>query len=110
MCNSSKVSDDWVVKGFHVHIGGTELNVFPDHQGGIGFRQVFASAKPKNVARAVSIARQKCLSDPAVRDAWIRVLETASTFMLDYPGILGQRANGRMLEFKFLVLAIKREA
>src|SRR5207249_6707125 len=41
MCQASKVTDDWVVKGCHIHIGAVELVVFPDHRGGVGFKPFF---------------------------------------------------------------------
>ncbi len=35
-------------------------------------------------------------------------VERAILYMLQYEGVLRNLANGRMLEFKFLILALKR--
>ena len=47
MCQASRVSTDWVVKGCHIHIGAVELRVFPDDKGSVGFKPFFA-VKPRD--------------------------------------------------------------
>jgi hypothetical protein len=108
MCEPSKVSDDWVTKGCHIHVDGVELAVFCDHKGGIGFRAVFSSTTSAQADAAVKKAIEECLPDPEIRKAWIVKLRAAKAFMLGYTGGLSQLANGRMFEFKMLEVAIQR--
>jgi hypothetical protein len=110
MCQASKVTDDWVVKGCHIHIGAVELVVFPDHKGGVGFKPFF-TVTPKNekaVAKALKTAEEECLRDTQVRTHWIRSLNQAMSYMFSFDGEPSPLANGRMLEFKFLIIALER--
>jgi hypothetical protein len=110
MCQASKVTNDWVVKGCHIHIGPVELRVFPDHLGGVGFRSFFAVTKEKKrqVAAAIKTATDNCLKDSAVRERWIRSIRQAIRYMLSFDGEPSSLANGRMLEFKFLIIALEQ--
>lgn len=108
MCEPSKVTDDWVTKGCHIHVDGIELNIFTNHTGGIGFRSVFSSSRPEQVASAIKVAYRDCLSDPFTRNRWIQRLDMARVFMLDYPGQMRDLANGRMFDFKMIRVAIER--
>lgn len=108
MCEPSKVTDDWVTKGCHIHVDGVELNIYTNNTGGIDFRPVFSSTAPHRLNRAMKIAYEECLPDPFMRKRWIQRLEMARVFMLSYPGELHSLANGRMLEFKFIRIAIAR--
>lgn len=108
MCETSKLSDDWVVKGCHIHVNGVELAMFSDHLGGLGFKPVFASSAPDRVKAALRAVRTVCLPDLVVRTRWITRLSMARAFMLDYQGNLASQANGRMFEFKMIQIAIQR--
>ncbi len=108
MCQASVVADDWVVKGCHIHVEDVELSVSPDHLGGVVFQACFSSTSPRKLAKAIKIAQQTCLPNAEVRKRWIRDVERAILYMLQYEGVLRNLANGRMLEFKFLILALKR--
>jgi hypothetical protein len=108
MCEPSKVTDDWVIKGCHIHVNGVELNIYTNCTGRIDFRPVFTSTPEEHVKEAIKAAFDDCLTDPDVRTRWIQRLEMARIFMLDYPGGLRSLANGRMLEFKFIRIAIER--
>ncbi len=110
MCQASKVTSDWVVKGCHIHIGAIELVIFPDHTGGLGFKPFFAvtARNEEAVAIALKTAEEKCLPDPQVRKRWIRSLDQAMTYMLSFDGEPSTLANGRMLEFRFLIIALER--
>jgi hypothetical protein len=108
MCEPSKVTDDWVIKGCHIHVNGIELNVYTDHLARIDFRPVFSSTSPDDLRAAVKAAYEDCLADGAVRQRWMTRLDMARIFMLNYRGRLYPKANGRMLEFKFLRIAIAR--
>jgi hypothetical protein len=109
VCKPSAVTVDWVKKGCHIHVHGVELTVAPDHQGGVIFRPYFSTTPVAQATRALKTAREDCLSNPAWRERWIRDIEHARD---DYmPGVEGAHkswANGRMLEFTFLILALKR--
>ncbi len=110
MCQASIVADDWVVKGCHIHIGATELVVYPNHLGGVNFKPFF-TVKQSNkhvVGAALKTAREQCINDPDVRKSWIRSLKQAIRCMLSFDGELKKLANGRMLEFKFLIVALER--
>lgn len=110
MCRASKVTGDWVVKGCHIHIGPIELVVFPDHEGGFGFKPFF-KVTPQNkkaVDEAIKAVQEECVPDPQVRKRWIRSLNQAMNYMLSFDDEPSALANGRMLEFKFLILALER--
>ncbi len=108
MCNPSIVAEDWVIKGCHIHVDGVELSVAPDHLSGIVFQAVFSSTPTAKLLKAIKTAKEICLPDKRVRARWIRDTERAKRYMLSYEGHLQSLANGRMLEFTFLVLALKR--
>ncbi len=108
MCQPSKVTDDWVTKGCHIHVNGVELNIYTNHLGGIDFRPVFSASPPDRVKQAIKTAYEKCLPEPGIRKRWIQRLEMARVFMLNYPGELASLANGRMFDFKLIRIAIER--
>lgn len=110
MCQASKVADDWVVKGCHIHIGSVELRVFPNHLAGVGFAPFFrVTAKNRNdVAAAVKTATEKCLNNPDIRQHWIDALTRATRAMMSFRGQPRSLANGRVIEFKFLRIALER--
>jgi hypothetical protein len=110
MCQPSKMADDWVIKGCHVHVNGVELAVVSDHKGSVSFRAVFSGAPDNKVRAAIKIATEKCLADAKTRKDWAASLDRARVFMLEYPAghDLASLANGRMFEFKMLKLAIER--
>jgi hypothetical protein len=108
MCRASVVTDDWVVKGCHIHVDGVELAVRPDHLGGVTFKKVFASTPDDVADAAIRRARRDCLPDPAVRDRWRRDLGRAMEYVRTYHGELAELANGRQLEFRFLIVALDR--
>jgi hypothetical protein len=109
MCEASKVTQDWVVKGCHIHIGAVDIGVFPNHKRGLGFKSVFAvtAKNGEAVAGALKLA-EECLLDPDVRRSWVGSLRRATRFMMSVEGVLSELARGRMLEFKFLIIALER--
>jgi len=108
MCEPSKVTDDWVTKGCHIHINGVELNVYTDHLARVEFRAVFSSTPADVLTAAIKSAFEDCLRNPFVRRRWMQRLDMARILMLNYQGKMHPKANGRMLEFKFLRIAIER--
>lgn len=109
MCNSSKVYEDWVVKGFHIHVKGVELGVYPDHNGKIGFKSVFANTSQTKLDKAIRHANEQCLPDPDVRKKWYQMVNSARTHLSTYRGKLQTKARGRLLEFTFILIALERE-
>lgn len=109
MCDPSVVSDDWVTKGCHIHIGGVELKVISNHHGKIVFKGFFAATTEAEFNWAREIAFEECLPSSDIRQKWLKRLESARVFMNDFRSSnikLENKANGRMLEFKFLRFAI----
>jgi hypothetical protein len=106
-CRPSVISDDWVSKGFHLHVEHVELAVRPGHRPGmIVFRSCFASALPQDVDAAERIVRGQCLADPAVRAHWCRAIDRAIVYLQGYDGELAELANGRRAELSFLKRAL----
>jgi hypothetical protein len=108
VCESSKISDDWVIKGCHIHVDGIELRIFTNHAGGFGFAPVFSSTNERAVQRALKTAYEICLPDRDTRERWITRLDMATAYVLGYPGELASLANGRMFDFKMLKIALER--
>jgi len=107
MCRPSKISEDWIVKGFHIHIDGIELAVHPDHQGGVTFKKVFASTTDAQEKLAVRRA-EECLQDVEERRRWYRDVERARRYLCRDAGALTELALGRGAEFTFLLAALRR--
>ena len=107
ICRPSVISDDWVVKGFHLHVHGIELAVRPGHQRGlIVFRSVFSSPTDAQVAGAAAVVAEKCLADREIRAQWRHTIDGAIDFLDGYNGELGDLANGRKAELNFLKRAL----
>src|SRR5690348_14064384 len=78
VCDPSKISQDWVEKGFHIHVDGVELTVSPDHLGGVMFQVWFSSTPTEDAARAIKTAKDDCLPNWDVRLRWIRDAQRAT--------------------------------
>jgi hypothetical protein len=103
MCHPSVISGDWVVKGFHLHVGEVEIGVRPGHRKGmIALRSVFSAAPGTAVGAAAKIVREQCLADPAVRTQWCDTIDRAIRYLDGYRGELEELANGRKAELTFL--------
>jgi hypothetical protein len=108
MCEPSTVADDWIVKGFHLHIGRVELALRPDHRGGVVFRPVFSAHARAVVEDAMRTATRECLTDASVRNRWIKSIKRAVLLLLSHDGDLEDLARGRMAEMNFLRIALER--
>lgn len=107
MCKPSVIADDWITKGFHLHVGRVELAVRPGHkQGMVVFKSVFSSASNRAVEVAINAVEANCLADPQVRAQWRDTIDKAIGYMRGYPGELADLANGRMAELAFLKRAL----
>jgi hypothetical protein len=107
MCRPSTVTDDWVVKGCHIHVDGVELAVRPTHstayRDGVVFKKVFRSTADHTFQAAVRKAREQCLADPLVRARWRRALAAGILFVRTFAGEPASLANGRQYEFTCLI-------
>jgi hypothetical protein len=108
MCAPSVVAEDWITKGFHFTVGGTELALRPDHLGRVAIQRVFASTKRTALEIAVRRALDECLPDREVRHRWERQIDNAMLLMAGHHGVLAELANGRLAEFNFLKIALRR--
>ena len=113
ICRPSALYEDWVSKGFHIHVHHIELAVRPGHKAGmIVFKRWFRRDSWSDVDAARRIAIQTCLSSKTVRDKWVQTLERARDYLNGYDGDEMELANGRKWEFRRLekaLLAYKEE-
>lgn len=109
MCRISKISDDWITKGFHIHVFTIELVLRPDHQGGVIFRRCFSRDSAADVDAAIAHA-ERLHEDSAWRGRFLRVAERALEYVNERAGAgdLLERLVGRAKEFRFLIVALKR--
>ena len=107
MCTPSIVADDWIVKGFHIHVNGIELVVRPDHAGGVKFLPVFGPMD-NEIRLAINLAIEECLPKAGVRKKWLDSVERATLHLISQRGELRDLALGRMAEMKFLRIALER--
>ena len=107
MCRISPVSDDWVVKGCHVHAAGVELAIRPDHLGGVVFRPVFSSAREEPIQIAAALLKQR-LDDALWRNKLKETIERAMCHLMGVGGQHYDLARGRLFELRKLVLALER--
>jgi hypothetical protein len=107
MCHPSVISDDWVTKGFHLHVEGIELAVRPGNRRGmILFRPCFASTSRQDADAAERAVRDRCLANHRVRTQWCDTINRAISFLGGYDGALAELANGRKAELSFLKRAL----
>ena len=103
MCRPSVISQDWIVKGFHLHVGPVEVAVRPGHRPGlIVLESCFSAAASRDVDAAIRAVRAQCLDEPAVRVAWQRTIDRAVQYLGGQRGDLADLANGRKAELVFL--------
>ena len=107
MCRVSKISFDWMVKGFHLHVYGVELVMRPDHLGGVVFRKFFSTTSDAKAQPAIKRA-EELLGDLSWRQYFFRELERGRAFMNGQIPIHGDLPRGRALEFTFLMAAIEK--
>lgn len=103
VCRPSVISDDWIVNGFHLHVGPIELAVRAGHRPGmIVFDSCFSAAAGRDVDAAIRTVRVQCLSDAGVRASWRRTIGRAIQYLDGRTGDLADLANGRKAELTFL--------
>lgn len=107
MCEISKVAEDWVVKGCHIHVGGVELLVRPNHLGGIVMKKAFSCTEDRDADAAIRVATQ-WLAEVENRQKLFDAIGKARRFMLGEFGQMRDLARGRGAEFTFLLAALRR--
>ncbi len=106
-CRISAVSDDWAMKGCHIHVGRVEVSLHPDHLGGLTFDCPFSSTSAESLEAAISVV-QACLADGEFLSRLISAIERATEHMPSVQGFWATKANGRLKEFKHLLQALHR--
>jgi hypothetical protein len=107
MWRISTISEDWVVKGFHLHYHDVELAMRPDHRGEIVFKKVFASTSDREAHPAITSA-DELLKDPHWRLRFQETIDRAKPFLMGVEGKLRPLARGRLCEFHFLTIALDK--
>jgi hypothetical protein len=107
MIHISRICEDWITKGCHIHVGSVELAVRPDHRGGMVMKKVFASTSEQDAEAAVRLATA-WLADIQERRHLFRELLRARDFLRGDWGALTELASGRGAELTFLMAALER--
>jgi hypothetical protein len=108
MCLPSVVADDWIVKGFHIHVDGIELVLRPDHLGRVKFVSFFSGPSDSDVKDAIRRATQECLPNADMRKRWLGSIRRARVHLISQRGALRELATGRVAEMHFLQIALER--
>jgi hypothetical protein len=107
VCRISAVSEDWVEKGCHFHVRGTEVVLRPDHRGGFVCRKFYRSTKDWEAEAACKLLHEQ-LRDPKWRRKLIRTIQGAMAFLLGVEGVHQSEARGRLRELRMLIVALER--
>ena len=103
----SVVTDDWITKGAHIHVGKVELAVRPNHLGSYTFTKVFSTTSDEAFNAAAKHAKRAFENQAWVNKFTKRVIG-ARKYAQGYEGKLSPLAKGRGGEFHFLLKALRR--
>ena len=95
---------DWGDKGAHIHIGGREVRIFPDHRGGIGAEPIrlrSGSPTPQQVQEALDALHTQ-------RDLRKRLIQVAREVMNEMNAGTWGYSQNRAAELHFLVRALEQ--
>jgi RHS repeat-associated protein len=98
----SPAVSDWATKGAHIHVGSSEVRVFPTGDGGVGFEGLRMSNGMAS-ARDVETARKAIMGSPELRADLIDKARSAMADMNDHNW--GNSVN-RAPEMNFLIKAL----
>jgi hypothetical protein len=101
---ASVAYQDWATKGAHIHIGKSEVRIFPDDKGGIGAEAIrlrSGTASPKEVQKVLD----EIHSNPDLRADIVQKATSARNSM--NAGELGMRYN-RAAEMHFLIKNLEK--
>ncbi|WP_159394790.1 hypothetical protein [Streptomyces sp. H-KF8] len=102
--HASVAYQDWATKGAHIHIGKSEVRIFPNDKGGIGAEAIrlrSGTASPKEVQKVLD----EIHSNPALRADVIAKATSARTSM--NAGEFGMQSN-RAAEMHFLIKNLEK--
>ncbi|MGW4524997.1 polymorphic toxin-type HINT domain-containing protein [Amycolatopsis sp. NPDC004378] len=100
----SPAASDWATKGAHMHVGSSEVRIFPTGDGGVGFEGLRMSNGTAS-ARDVETARNAIMSTPELRADLIGKARSAMADMNDHNW--GNSVN-RASEMNFLIKALEK--
>ncbi|MFJ2782274.1 MULTISPECIES: polymorphic toxin-type HINT domain-containing protein [unclassified Kitasatospora] len=100
----SPAASDWATKGAHMHVGSSEVRIFPTGDGGVGFEGLRMSNGMAS-ARDVAAARNAIMSNPEMRADLIDKARSAMADMNDHNW--GNSVN-RAPEMNFLIKALEK--
>jgi hypothetical protein len=100
----SPAASDWATKGAHIHVGSSEVRVFPTGDGGVGFEGLRMSNGMAS-ARDVEAARKAIMGSPELRADLIDKARSAMADMNDHNW--GNSVN-RASEMNFLIKALEK--
>lgn len=100
----SPAASDWATKGAHMHIGSSEVRIFPTGDGGVGFEGLRMSNGTAS-ARDVETARSAIMGNPELRADLIGKARSAMADMNDHNW--GNSVN-RASEMNFLIKALEK--
>jgi hypothetical protein len=105
----STVTDDWVSKGCHVHVGRTEVALRPSHEGLIVYRGIFSWTEPDEVEAAGRLIHERLMSrDAEFQEQLKKAIDRAMTFFTGVEGDFKRIARGRLYEMRRLQQILER--
>lgn len=100
----SPAASDWATKGAHIHVGGSEVRIFPTEAGGVGFEGIRLSTGMAS-ARDIDAARNAIMGNPYLRADLIDKAGSAMAGMNSHNW--GNLIN-RAAEMNFLIKALEK--
>jgi len=108
MIRISPIAEDWVVKGFHLHVNSVEIVMRPAANGDIIFKPFFSSTFDTEADEAVRQAEELLEDVDWRRRLYSQALKARDYLKTSVPGALSQRAKGVSGEMHFLMVALKK--
>ncbi|MFD5077616.1 polymorphic toxin-type HINT domain-containing protein [Streptomyces sp. NPDC058371] len=100
----SPAASDWATKGAHMHVGSSEIRVFPNGDGGVGFEGIRLSNGMAST-RDVASARSAIMKNPELRADLIGKARSAMADMNDHNW---GNSRSRGAEMHFLIKALEK--
>ncbi len=100
----SPAASDWATKGAHMHVGSSEVRIFPTGNGEVGFEGIRLSNGMAS-ARDVEAARSAIMGNPALR---ADLIDKARSAMADMNDKNWGNSVNRGAEMNFLIKALEK--
>jgi hypothetical protein len=100
----SPMAPDWATKGAHVHIGGSEVRVFPNGAGGIGAEPIRLSSGTASASQVQDVLDCLATCAPLRQD----LIAKAGAAMQEMNAGSWGYAQNRAAEMQFLIKALGR--